>query len=333
VWNALSGIVGVGHLGGPNLASSTSYAATADGSTIIGLSGTGTGFDAFRWTNASGIVPLGFATGSAIAGSYSISGDGTVVVGYEFKQFSPGPAGINYDAVMWTPLTGVSSLAAGAGSNAFDVSLDGRVIVGGGANVPAGGFRWTAAEGVGSVGDLPGGDAISEALGVSGDGGSIVGRSESTQGSEAFRWTALTGIQGLGDLPGGKYDSTAWAASGNGLIVVGDSSSGNPLESNGYEAIIWDPVNGLRNLRDTLTRDYGLDLTGWSLVSARDISYDARTIVGYGINPDGNTEAWLARIEPVPEPSTAMLFLIAAAPLWFALRRQRQRRHRAAFAR
>jgi hypothetical protein len=67
---------------------------------------------------------------------------------------------------------------------------------------------------------------------------------------------------------------------------------------------------------------------------ANNISYDGRTIVGYGTNPNGFTEARVARFDyPVPEPSTAALLLTSAAPLWFALRRYRQRQRRAAFAR
>jgi hypothetical protein len=36
------------------------------------------------------------------------------------------------------------------------------------------------------------------------------------------------------------------------------------------------------------------------------ISSDGQTIVGYGTNPSGNTEAWLATI---PEPNTALLVM------------------------
>ena len=46
---------------------------------------------------------------------------------------------------------------------------------------------------------------------------------------------------------------------------------------------------------DILTADAGLDLTGWELRSAWDISDDLTTIVGVGINPDGFEEVWLGR--------------------------------------
>ena len=59
----------------------------------------------------------------------------------------------------------------------------------------------------------------------------------------------------------------------------------------------------MRTLAEVLGLD-GIDLTGWTLVSANAISADGTTIVGVGINPAGATEAWVATI---PEPGTAVL--------------------------
>jgi hypothetical protein len=60
----------------------------------------------------------------------------------------------------------------------------------------------------------------------------------------------------------------------------------------------------LRSLRDMLTNEFGLadSLAGWSLEDATAISADGRTIVGLGTNPDGNTEAWLARLAAPTAP-------------------------------
>jgi hypothetical protein len=67
----------------------------------------------------------------------------------------------------------------------------------------------------------------------------------------------------------------------------------------------------MRSLRDVLVDDYSLDLVGWQLSSARGISADGSTIVGYGINPSGQYEAWIAVI---PEPAMlALLPLVRAA--------------------
>jgi hypothetical protein len=54
----------------------------------------------------------------------------------------------------------------------------------------------------------------------------------------------------------------------------------------------------MRNLHTVLVNDYGLNLTGWQLSSARGVSPDGTFIVGNGINPSGQYEAWLASLRP-----------------------------------
>ena len=95
----------------------------------------------------------------------------------------------------------------------------------------------------------------------------------------------------LGDIPEGSIDSIAYDVSADGSIVVGFAQSAT--EAN---AFIWDADHGMRVLRDVLTNDFGLDLTGWRLREATGISADGVTIVGWGVNPDGDFEAWIAVI-------------------------------------
>ncbi|MCI0638820.1 MAG: hypothetical protein L0Y70_07080 [Gemmataceae bacterium] len=62
-------------------------------------------------------------------------------------------------------------------------------------------------------------------------------------------------------------------------------------------------------------------MTAWTLTSAEGISADGRTIVGTGVNPAGNQEAWLATI---PEPSTVAFSASGVgALLWFYRRSRR----------
>ena len=59
------------------------------------------------------------------------------------------------------------------------------------------------------LGDLPGGEFVSRAAAISGDGSTVVGNSWSANGPEAFAWRVEQGLAGMGDLddgafPGGK---------------------------------------------------------------------------------------------------------------------------------
>ena len=49
---------------------------------------------------------------------------------------------------------------------------------------------------------------------------------------------------------------------------------------------------------EVLTKDFGLNLAGWTLRQATGISQDGLVIVGYGINPEGRTEGWIADLSP-----------------------------------
>jgi uncharacterized membrane protein len=93
---------------------------------------------------------------------------------------------------------------------------------------------------------------------------------------------------GLGDLPGGAYSSGAQGVSGDGAVIVGNGNS-----DSGTEPFVWSESQGMRRLVDVLCDDYGLDLGEWLLQVAMGVSDDGLVIVGYGINPEGNTEGWV----------------------------------------
>jgi probable HAF family extracellular repeat protein len=185
---------------------------------------------------------------------------------------------------------------------AFSVSSNGQTVVGK-SDSEAGteAFRWTEEDGMIGLGDLPGGSHFSRALDVSADGSVVVGYGMSALGYEAFRWTEGEGMVGLGDLPGEGFCSRARAVSDDGSIIVGVA---NDLQGSEHRAFIVDPLHGMRDLQKVLEGDYGFDLMGWNLKSATGISADGLTIVGYGTNPNGDTEAWIVTL---PEPSTSVL--------------------------
>ncbi|MCA9293997.1 MAG: hypothetical protein KDA20_09310 [Phycisphaerales bacterium] len=133
-------------------------------------------------------------------------------------------------------------------SLATEVSGNGQVVVGYTYVAPEFvpyAFRWTAKDGMSSLGELPGGLVGSAAHGVSQDGSIIVGESFVEGGREAFRWTAETGMVGLGDLPGDDYYSVAFDVSDSGSIIVGFSRA-----AEGEEAFRWTAADGMVGLGD-----------------------------------------------------------------------------------
>jgi probable HAF family extracellular repeat protein len=126
-----------------------------------------------------------------------------------------------------------------------------------------------------------------------------------TGDEEAFRWTQEKGMVGLGVLPGGRRNSIANGVSADGSVVVGASHG-----ETGREAFVWDSTHGMRRVRDVLIKNFGLakSLKGWKLMSANAVSADGLTVVGCGINPDGNMEGWIAWIQgkSIPKPTAGV---------------------------
>jgi hypothetical protein len=81
--------------------------------------------------------------------------------------------------------------------------------------------------------------------------------------------------------------------------------------------MIWDATHGMRSLASILTSELGVDLTGWQLTGATGVSADGHTIVGDGLHPNGDREAWIARLPAgvvaAPESASRTGFTLSAA--------------------
>jgi probable HAF family extracellular repeat protein len=130
-------MVGLGILPGGTYSAANDV--SADGSVVVGVSGSASGPQAFRWTSGGGMVGLGDLPGGSFGPeARGVSADGSVVVGLTTNPFfGPGAfywtadggmralwdvllsRGIDPAADGWTKLTG-----------AFAISADGNTIVG-----------------------------------------------------------------------------------------------------------------------------------------------------------------------------------------------------------
>ena len=161
----------------------------ADGSVVVGRVGvscsSGTCSEAFR--TAAGSTTILGDLGGGSSEAYATNADGSVVVGTAAVD------SVNSQAFRWTAATGMVGLCpAQVFATAYAVSADGSVVVGQTGN-DGQAFRWTAATGCQTIADLltAAGFNVSnwhltQALGISADGSTIVGNGSNGIVSEAW---------------------------------------------------------------------------------------------------------------------------------------------------
>jgi probable HAF family extracellular repeat protein len=307
---------GLGDLPG-GAAFSRPWAISSDGTTVVGISRSSNGDEAFRWKATTGIVGLGdFAGGGFSSLATDVSADGSVVVGqgrttagdaYFVWKADTGltpildgffpvlgsaiavsddgqkVACIRRDTsqpqlVIWTRASGLQP-SLGVPSYAFEIVMsgDGHVIV-------CGNERWT--DGIGPVTistDYP--NAI--ATTTTRDGTTTCGTSGSGGFPSPFacRSSSLADAQPLWRTTSSR--GIAKAVSDDASVIVG---------TDGENAMYWSGPTGAVKLKDWVVAKFGLQLTGWRLRSAVGISADGKVIAGEGTNPSGAEEAWLLRL-------------------------------------
>lgn len=230
-WTAGTGLVSLGTLGPTppqSFADSQAFGISRDGQVIVGLSSSPTGAQAFRWTQAGGMVGIGNLPGATVGSTgYATSADGSVIVGRAGSASGPQP-------FRWTAGGGMVPLGSlgGAGdafTTAYAVSGNGNIVVG--TSVGAAGreaFLWQGGSMIG-LGELPGGIVLSQARGVSDDGSVVVGSSYTDLGQTAFLWDAQQGMRPLEDALTNEYGLnlsswrliTAQAITPDGKTIVG----------------------------------------------------------------------------------------------------------------
>jgi uncharacterized membrane protein len=273
-------------------ASGSARAITPDGGVIVGEADsivTQQGFRYFPATNTTILFP-NIGTLSYTQG-YGVSADGTYVA-----------------ALLVTPTSGRTAMRwSVAGpvyltlepSSATAISADGSVLAGytfNPSNHSGPAFRWTQAGGLvplPHVAPVPPLSPVSQATAMTPDGAVIVGWSGALSTAQhAFRWSQATGTVALGAVNGAET-LIANAVNADGATIVGSYTGGR--------AFIWDAINGARDLRDLLLANGATNgLQAWTLQSAQGISADGAIVVGFGLDGQGRTQAFLARVIPAP---------------------------------
>ena len=310
-WTLETGLVGLGGAATGAYPSTSPIAldASLDGSVVVGVADLGSGtLEPFRWTAETGLVSVGdLPGGTAVGCAYECSDDGQVIVGSSAVATGP-------HAFRWTAETGMldlGTLDAYSVSWAYGVSADGNVVVGRDMSQDDA-FRWTEQDGMVALPGYPGGGMNNGATATSADGSVCVGYVDmrsSVITPRAAMWGPDGQLTLLPETAGGQEPFQATGVSADGQAIVGQLRGGG--------VYLWDPAHGTRDLQPLLQGAYGLDLTGWTLENAYTVSGDGLTIAGWGTNPDGHTEAFVAHL---PEPGTLGL-LIFTLPL--AIRRRR----------
>ena len=318
-WTRSGGISGLGFLSLADPASSA-RAISSNGSVIVGSSNDASGvWRAFRWSG--GVFTLLNAQSCSscdpITEGLGLSSDGQVAVGSSAAR-GGGSSPLHLDPVRWagggTTLSDLGNLSGGNEEigAAFGASQNGAVIVGNHtSSAGKDAWYWTGS-GLIALPHLFGGTPIAaSANAVSRDGTTIVGFSTKrtitlpggtvvAADSQAVKWTGAnyTTATQLGSLSGATFvDSEALAVSQNGGVIVGRA-----VDANGADrAFVWDAAHGMRDLATVLQSDYGVDVTDWVLTEATGISdvvSNTYTVVGRGVDPQGNPQGWVAYLTP-----------------------------------
>jgi len=267
-------------------------AISGNGSVIVGTT-YGAPSEAWRWTGGFAVA-IPQLTSSNASSANSLSTDGSIIAGDVEQNGAWGPFVLTGTTL--EPITLPPDLFS---ANGTTMSANGAVVA---VNIALGmggsaAYQWAN----GTLTRLPGSSGLdSVAIAVSPDGSVVIGSMHvdlSSNPPVPFEWTngavtALTpppGYQGSGAI-----NASATGASDNGSTIVGYMATTSSDQS---VAFIYNQASGVQDLQQILTGEgLGSSLTGWTLTAATAITPDGNTIVGDGIDPQGQTEGWIARL-------------------------------------
>ncbi|HVP28057.1 MAG TPA: hypothetical protein VMW35_02720 [Myxococcota bacterium] len=305
LWHASTGSaasLGSGFAGSP---ACYPTALSGDGTAVVGGCAGGAQAPAFRWTAATGVLPLQLPSDhndwACSASAVSQHGD---VVGMTCRR-PIGGSELESRALLWrdlgAPLVDVDApwSVGDVHVELRDLSSDGAVAIADASPSRTGPWQtaivWTAATGARTVDTaIWPGRAVST-LDVTADGALVLGQA----GGLPYLYDPATG---------GRQAIAAPFALDKGTVHGGLISDDGSTAFVAYEVAgpdrglhappatriwLWDATNGGRWLDDALT-GAGVDVGSASLERVVDVSRDGKRLLGYGMDANGTLGAWLA---------------------------------------
>lgn len=214
----------------------------------------------------------------------SVSADGSVVSGAIDGKDDES------QGFRWSQKKGLQKFGSGwSQAETTGISDDGNVVVGAfwHRDHDPQAFYWTEREGVQSLAHDRYFQAMkltdTAALGVSGDGSTIVGwaADERRDHTEAFRWTKAHGAQSIGDTGSNEQISRWMGVSNDGAVVAGTAIDG-PYQGASTKAFRWTEKDGLKYLIPESSSSVALGM-----------SSDGSKVFGrYNVNDDSHLFIW-----------------------------------------
>jgi uncharacterized membrane protein len=262
------------------------------------------------WDAGNQFHPLPLGASDAVALALAITPDGSVIAGSVLSATGV-PDEFEYEVALWTPGgTGVTrrgKLPGFQNTIVTGIARDGSTVCGYANKFDGGNSSTRAFTQYGdnlprSLGTLAG-NADTAAYGISELGDWIVGASGFAGAEQAFAWTIFGGISALegsqGRSAGYAVRLTANSPSGTLGRIVGFNGD----FTTGDTAFMW---NGKGQVEGTilglLINTYKKAIGPWHLSAAYAISDDGLTVAGFGTNPQGKQEGWVALLPEILHP-------------------------------